>query len=137
MEHILIDSDVVLDMLLDRYPFSTSSTEIFMLCEEGKIKGYATPVIISNVYYILRKTYSKNDVRYGINRILEILDIVQISKEVILEALHSDFTDFEDALQNFSSIKHGEVTTIITRNIKDYQKSTLAVFTPEMYLKQN
>ena len=137
MEHILIDSDVILDMLLDRHPFSTSSTEIFMLCEKGKIKGYTTPVIISNVYYILRKTYSKNDVRYGINRILEILAIAQISKEVILEALHSDFTDFEDALQNFSAIKHGEVTTIITRNIKDYQKSTLAVLTPEMYLKQN
>jgi len=137
MKHVLIDSDVILDMLLDRQPFSTFSTEVFILCEKNKMKGYITPVIIANIHYILRKTYNKNDIRYGINRLLEILDVVQVPKEAILEALHSDFAGFEDALQNFAAVKHGKINTIITRNSKDYPKSTLAVFTPEMFLKQN
>jgi predicted nucleic acid-binding protein len=135
MKHVLIDSDVVLDMLLDRQPFSTFSTEVFILCEKNEMKGYTTPVIIANVYYILRKKHTKNDVKYAISRLLDILDIVQINKEIIFEALNSDLKDFEDALQNFSAVKNGKIDTIITRNTKDYQRSTLAVYTPEMYLK--
>lgn len=135
MEHVLIDSDVILDTLLDRKPFSKISTEILALCANNKLKGYITPVIIANIYYILRKTYSKNEVKQGLNNLLEIIEVVEINKKNIIEALNSDFADFEDALQNFSAIANGKVTAIITRNVKDYQKSSLAVFTPEMYLK--
>lgn len=58
-----------------------------------------------------------------------------MDKEVVLGALNSDFKDFEDSLQNFSAIENGEIKIILTRNIKDYKKSNLAIFTPETYLK--
>jgi len=137
MKHVLIDSDVIIDFLTDRHPFSESAANIIMLCEKNIMKGYITPVIIANANYILKKSNSHRAIMEQIKGLLTIIDIVHIDKEVILKAANSDFTDFEDALQNFSAIKHDEVTTIITRNVKDYQKSTLAVFTPEMYLKQN
>mgnify|MGYP003421301199 CR=1 FL=1 len=59
-----------------------------------------------------------------------------MNKEVVIEALNSKFKDFEDALQNFAAVNHGEVKIIITRNIKDFQKSGLAVLTPEMYVRK-
>lgn len=58
-----------------------------------------------------------------------------MDKEVVLDALNSPFKDFEDALQNFSAIQNGKINIILTRNIKDYKKSDLAVLTPETYLK--
>lgn len=60
-----------------------------------------------------------------------------MDKEVVFNALNSKFKDFEDALQNFSVLRNGEITIILTRNIKDYKKSNLAVFTPATYLNGN
>ena len=137
MKHVLIDSDVILDFLTDRFPFSESATGILLLCQKKIIRGYITPVIVANACYILKKSNSHREIIEQIKNLLTIIDIIQIDKEVILKAANSDFADFEDALQNFAAVKHGKINTIITRNSKDYQKSTLAVFTPEMYLKQN
>lgn len=56
MENVLIDTDVILDFFFDREPFSEFATDILNLCEENKLKGFTTPVIVCNVYYLLRKT---------------------------------------------------------------------------------
>ncbi len=53
----------------------------------------------------------------------------------MVNALNSTFTDFEDALQNFSAIKAKNIHVIITRNPKDYKQSVIAVFTPDMFIK--
>jgi hypothetical protein len=58
-----------------------------------------------------------------------------MNKEVVLDALNSEFKDFENGLQNFSAIQNGMINVILTRNIKDFKKSDLAVLTPETYLK--
>jgi hypothetical protein len=54
---------------------------------------------------------------------------------VVENALNSGFNDFEDSLQNFSAINNGNIDLILTRNLKDYRNSELAVFTPETYIK--
>ncbi len=61
--------------------------------------------------------------------------MIQIDKEVVLDSLNSDFKDFEDALQNYSAVKNGKISIVLTRNIKDYKKSEMAVMTPETYLR--
>lgn len=61
--------------------------------------------------------------------------MVNINKDVVLDSLKSGFKDFEDALQNYSAVKNGEISIVLTRNIKDYKKSELAIMTPETYLK--
>ena len=58
-----------------------------------------------------------------------------MDKDVVLDALNSEFKDFEDALQNFSAAQNGKINIILTRNIKDFKKSDLAILTPETYLK--
>lgn len=92
-------------------------------------------MIICNVYYLLRKTAKHQLIIEKIKQLLSIIEITQMNKEVVLDALNSEFKDFEDGLQNFSAVQNGTISIILTRNIKDFKKSDLAVLTPEMYLK--
>jgi predicted nucleic acid-binding protein len=137
MDTILIDTDVLLDFFFDRQPFAQFATEILNRCEAKTLHGFTTPVIICNVYYLLRKTANHQLVTEKIKQLLNIIDITEMDKDVVLEALNSEFKDFEDALQNFSAVRNGKINTILTRNIKDFKKSNLAVLTPETYLKGN
>ncbi|MCF6308602.1 MAG: PIN domain-containing protein [Flavobacteriaceae bacterium] len=135
MDKVLIDTDVLLDFFFDRKPFSKFSTEILNLCEENKLSGFTTPVIISNVYYLLRKTAKHDIIIEKIKQLLNIIEVIKMDKNAVINALNSNFKDFEDALQNFSAIDNGNVSIILTRNIKDFKTSELAIFTPETYLK--
>ncbi len=135
MDKVLLDTDVLLDFFFDRQPFSEYAAEVLSLCEEKKILGFTTPLIISNVYYLLRKTAKHLVVIEKIKQLLNIIDVIEINKGAVLQALHSEFKDFEDALQNFSAVENGEITILLTRNVKDFKKSALAILTPETYLK--
>jgi len=135
MDNVLIDTDVLLDFFFDRPPFAKYASEILNLCAEKEINGYTTPVIISNIYYLLRKTAKHTIIVEKIKQLLYIIDIVKMDKNAVLSALNSEFKDFEDALQNFSAMENEDIKIIITRNLKDFKKSELAIFTPETYLK--
>ena len=132
---IFIDTDVVLDFLLDREPFSTFASVVFSQSEANQIKAYISPLTISNCYYILRKLASHNKVIKNLQKLLLITNITTISKQDVVLALNSAFTDLEDALQHFSAISHTKVDVIITRNLKDYKNSEVPIMTPETYLK--
>ncbi|RZK48003.1 MAG: PIN domain-containing protein [Pedobacter sp.] len=135
MEKVLVDTDVILDFFFDRQPFAEFAAEVFLLCENKEIKGFTTPVIISNVYYLLRKTAKHEMIIEKLKQLLNILDIVEMNKEIVINALNSKFKDFEDALQNFAAVNNGDIQIILTRNIKDFQNSKLAIISPELYLK--
>lgn len=135
MDQVLIDTDVILDFFFDREPFAEFAIEILNRCEDKRLRGFVTPLIISNVYYLLRKTAGHQLIIEKIKQLLTIVEITKMDKEVVLDALNSEFKDFEDALQNFSAIHNGKINIVLTRNIKDFKKSDLAVLTPETYLK--
>jgi len=135
MKKILIDTDVILDFLFDRKPFSDDASQILSLCELNIIQGYITPVIISNVYYLLRQTAKHEKVIESIKQLLTFIDILVMDTDVVIKALNSPFKDFEDALQNYAAENNVEIKIIITRNSKDYKNSYLGVITPENYLK--
>lgn len=135
MKNVLIDTDVILDFFFDRQPFAADSAQVLTLCEKKEINGFVTSIMLSNIYYLLRKTAKHDKVIESLKMLMKILDVATTDKQSILEALNSDFKDFEDALQNFSAQNHTEIEIIITRNIKDYKASKLVVMTPETYLK--
>lgn len=135
MDKILLDSDVILDLLFDRKPFSNDSAIILSWCEMKEIQGFVTPVIISNTYYLLRKNSPHEKVIAKLKQLISIVDVLIMDKEVVVNALNSRFIDFEDALQNFSSVKSKNVDTIITQNVKDYKNSELNILTPSNYIK--
>lgn len=135
MDTVLIDTDIILDFFFDRKPFSEEASRLLSLCEKGEVKGFVTSIMLSNVYYLLRKTASHEKVIENLKILMNIIDVTTTNKKTVIEALNSEFKDFEDALQNFSAINEKEIKVIITRNIKDYKSSTLSIMTPESYLK--
>lgn len=135
MKRVLIDTDVILDFFFDRKPFSDDAAKVLSLCESREIKGFITSVIISNVYYLLRLSSTHEKVVEKLTQLISITEVLTTDKDVIIKALNSNFRDFEDALQNYSAELNGQIDLIITRNIKDFKNSALAIMTPENYLK--
>lgn len=135
VDKVLIDTDVILDFFFDRKPFSENATKIFSLCETAKIKGFITPVICSNTYYLLRQAARHKKVIEKLSQLMNLMGVLKMDKDVVIQSLGSGFKDFEDALQNFSAVNSGFIDVILTRNIKDYTKSEIGVLTPESYLK--
>lgn len=135
MNKALIDTDVILDFFFDREPFSEYAAQVFSLCESKKIKGFVTPVICSNAYYLLRRNAKHEKVIETLSQLLTIIDVLPMDKNVVNKALRSGFKDFEDALQNFAAIQSGFIDVILSRNVKDYAKSSIGVLTPEDYVK--
>ena len=134
MNKVLIDTDVILDFFFDRKPFSDHATKIFSLCELKMIQGFVTPVICSNVYYLLKQSAKHEKVIEKLKQLLTITDVLIINKEVLVLALNSKFKDFEDAIQNYTAVKAKTIDTILTRNLKDFKNSEIGVMTPEDYL---
>lgn len=134
MDKVLIDTDVLMDFFFDRKPFSKFATELINQCANRQVQGFTTPIIISNVYYLLRKTANHEIIVEKLKQLLMIIEIVKVDKNIVLNALNSEFKDLEDAFQNFSAVENEQIKIIITRNLKDFKKSELAVMTPETYL---
>ena len=135
MQKALIDTDVVLDFFFDRQPFSEDAAKLFSLCEQKKIEGYVTPVICSNVYYLLRQTANHKKVIDKIRQLMNIMEVLNMNRDTVIHALGSNFNDFEDALQHYSAVQADFIDVILTRNVKDFVKSDIGVLTPEGFLK--
>ncbi len=134
MENVFIDTDVIVDFLTDRKPFSLESAKIFSLIDQKKIRGCVSALSFSNLYYVLRKFGSRKKVISSLQELSELVDILKVDSNIIKSALISDFKDFEDSIQYFAAQEHKKIDGIITRNIKDYKDSFLPVMTPEMFL---
>ena len=135
MEKIFIDTDVILDVLLDRKPFSKHASIILSLAEQQKLVLVTSGLTFANSYYILRKLASHKKVIEKLTLLSKLIDIIDLNKKSIILALESSFKDFEDSIQNYTAIQDNDIKMLITRNIKDYKKSELSIMTSETFLK--
>ncbi len=135
MERIFVDSDVILDLLLDREPFAEASGKILTMAIEGKVQGYVSSLAINNIFYVTRKTLGSSMARQFISELIEYIHIVNVGEEEVRGALKSDIADFEDALQHAAAQTIEGLSMLVTRNTKDYKKATVVVTTPVAYLE--
>lgn len=133
MSKAFIDADVILDFLIAREPFALDAARIFTLSEKKQISICTTGLVFSNAYYVLRKLGSHQKVMEKLSQLAKLIDIIPLSKVSVLQALDSKFGDFEDALQHYAALSEN-IKTIVTRNVKDFKNSELAVLTPDQYL---
>jgi predicted nucleic acid-binding protein len=136
MDKVFLDTDVILDFLLDRDDFSEASVFLLTLGDLGKISLYSSGLVFSNCYYILRKISNHARAIDALQSLGSFIRLATLDYKVVQDALHSSFKDFEDALQNAAASSAG-IKIIITRNVKDYKQSNLAVMTPESYIASN
>ncbi|MBQ0062025.1 MAG: PIN domain-containing protein [Bacteroidales bacterium] len=133
MINALLDTNVLLDYLLQRGEKSKYAVTILQLANAGFIKLYVTDLSIANIAYITRKEIKHED----FFRIMKILQkyytIIPIGAEVVNRALNEEWDDFEDSLQCYSAEACG-LSHIITNNIKDFAKSKLDVCSPSDFV---
>lgn len=120
---------------MDRKPHSREAAVIFTLIDQKKIKGYTSSLTFSNLYYVLKKLESHYNVLNKLESLSNLISILKVEEQTIKSALTSAFQDFEDSIQYFCAVDSKKIDAIITRNIKDYKKSEIPVFTPGDYLK--
>ncbi len=135
MDRVFVDTDVILDFLLGREPFALDAARVMSLSERKLAHICTTGLVFANSYYILRKISPHKKCVEKLLQLAGFIEIIDLGKPVVISALQSDFSDFEDALQHFSAIS-GKVKIIVTRNVKDYKNSELAVMPPDLYLTQ-
>ena len=134
IKRVFIDTDVVLDVALAREPFFSGSKTILAMAETNVIIGKISSNCIANIYYILRKSGGDISTRKFISNITKYITVITIDHQNVLEALKSNFSDFEDALQYYSAVVN-QCEYIVTRNIQDYKNSKLIVRTPEEFIR--
>jgi len=130
---IFVDSDILLDVLLERYPHFESSQKIVALVEKCVLQGYTSSLILANCFYIIENNFSTAKAVGAIQKIRSLFEVLPFSDKEIGESLSSNFTDFEDGIQYFIA-SNNNINTIITRNIKDYKNLDSDVFSPSTFL---
>ncbi len=132
---IFVDTDVIIDFLIDRQPHAVSSSKIFELCEIGIFDICTSSLCVNNVHYIIKKVIGDVKAREVISELLDIIEVLGVTKVDILNALKSSFKDFEDAIQHSVAVNENSIKSIITRNTKDYKRSKISVFSPDIFIK--
>lgn len=129
---VLIDTNVVLDVLLNRKPFCTHSAAIFRLAETGRLEAFLTSNSVTDIVYILRKAYDKETIKKNLLTMFGFIKILNVSASDIINAFEVNAVDFEDAMI-IQCAKRIKADTIITRNPDDFKNCPIKYKTPEKF----
>ncbi|MBT3192133.1 MAG: PIN domain-containing protein [Verrucomicrobia bacterium] len=126
---VLVDTNVVLDVLLDRKPFAEAAARVLALVEESRIEGFLCATTVTTIDYLMGQALAPDEARAALQRLLDLFEIAPVNRPVLEQALRSDVSDFEDAVLE-QSARLVSVDAITTRNLKDFEKSSVTAFDP-------
>jgi predicted nucleic acid-binding protein len=131
----LLDTDVILDLALERDPFVGAAEALVNAHEQGQFDAYIAPITPVNVFYIVRKTKGIAAARQSVSTIVDGFHICPIDEGVLKSANLLPLKDFEDAVQVAAAVASG-LDAIITRNVDDYAGAPIPVYSPDDFLRQ-
>jgi predicted nucleic acid-binding protein len=134
MKKVFVDTDVVLDLLLEREPFYQHSAELFTLAHRRVVSVHLSAVTFSTIYYFLRKYKGAAQARASITGLRSIVTVLPTDVMVVDQAIASRFADFEDAVQYYTALG-SDTDVLVTRNTSDFKQAELPVITPDAFLK--
>jgi predicted nucleic acid-binding protein len=130
MKRILFDTNVVLDVLLDRQPYVEASAAAWAAVETGITEGMLAAHAVTTIHYLVRKEMGNIKARRIISAILRVFGVAAVDGRVIQEALQLSFSDFDDAVTAASARLAG-CECIVTRDPKGFRGSPVRSLTPE------
>jgi len=133
---VLIDTNIVLDFLLQREPFSQDAELLFQAIDVGEVVGYVTATTLTDIFYISRRhTRSIEQARQAVSETLTVMMICPVDRPVLESAFNSGLADFEDAVQIFSAVAQG-LEAIVTRDAQGFLSSLIPVLSLQELLQQ-
>lgn len=133
---LFLDTNIVIDLIGNREPFSTEAAALFQLASEGEVALQVSDLSFVNIVYILKRLkYSHEDIFNALNNIRSLVVVTGMGSDVIDECLRIRWTDFEDYAQYLSATNAG-ADRLITRNKKDFPDYGIIVQTPKEFLEE-
>jgi predicted nucleic acid-binding protein len=130
----LIDTNIILDIALKRNPFYEEAATIFRKINEKELQGYISATTVTDIFYLIQKDSGKEKAIAFLQTLIKVIDIMDVSKQTIINALHSGWNDIEDAVQAQVAIEN-DLDVILTRNTKDFKKlENIKVFYPSDFI---
>ena len=126
---VLLDTNVVLDVLLDRRSFAKTAAEVFALVETSRVEGFLCATTVTTVDYLLGQALSAAEAREALQKLLDLFEIAPVNRPVLEQALRSGISDFEDAVVE-QAARLIAADAITTRDVKDFRKSSVTVLDP-------
>jgi len=135
VKSFFIDTNILLNFLPDRKPYSDQAAIIFEHQQQRNLILYVSVISINNLYYIISKIDGRKTAIKLLKELTDLVTVIPLDQSIIQKSLDSNFSDFEDAIQYYSALKTKNVQGIITRNTKDFKKSELPILTPELAIR--
>jgi predicted nucleic acid-binding protein len=129
MKLVLIDTNVVLDVLLERKPHLAASAAVWDAIESGNAEGYLAAHAITTIHYLAQKQLGARRAKRVIASLLQVFGVAAVDGNVLRDALQSEAQDFEDAVSEAAARATG-CEAIITRDPQGFRAAGLPVLTP-------
>ena len=130
MKRFLVDTNVVLDVLLERQPHFTASAAVWTAIETAAAEGYLAAHGITTIHYLAQKHLGTHRARRVITTLLQVFRVAPIDDSVLRDALDHAGNDFEDAV-TAAAARFSKCDAIVTRDPKGFRAAELPVLTPE------
>jgi len=130
---VLLDTNIVLDLLLQREPFVDDARDIFLLIENNQIDGFLCATTITTLHYLISKSKNKEEANHIIKTLLKLFNITPVNKATLLKACDDIGIDYEDSVI-YSSAKISKIDVIITRDKQGFKNSKVKVLKPKEFL---
>ena len=130
---LLIDGNIILDVLQKREPHYENSAMIWKMCETDLVEGYVSTLTFANLVYVMRKELDAEKINEVLKKLSLIFTFEDLHASDISMAAEMQWDDFEDAIQA-ATAKRIHADYIITRNVKDFEKSEVMAFTAAEFL---
>ncbi|MBO5104067.1 MAG: PIN domain-containing protein [Ruminococcus sp.] len=133
---ILFDTCIIIDALQNREPFAENAQELFLYVANRKLDGFITAKSTTDIYYLMHRcTHSDVETRSVLKRIFWLFELLDTAGTDCKYAVSSEVSDYEDAVMIETALRTG-MDGIVTRNVKDYSKSSVNVYTPEELIEK-
>jgi predicted nucleic acid-binding protein len=126
---VLFDTNVILDVLLEREPHIDAASKLFALVDNGRINGCISATTPTTIYYIAAKSFGARRARDQVHGLLGLFEVAPVGKDVLDGALDIDFSDYEDAVLHEAARATG-ATVIVTRDRDDFVNAAIPVLDP-------
>ena len=132
---ILVDTNVILDVLLNRPDFVANSQAALEKAISHGYRLYFSSSAATDVYYLVRKqTGDKELALKAIKQLAEFLTYAEVNENCILTATLSKLSDYEDAVVD-AVATNVKADYILTRNLEDFKNSNCKAISPTEFIR--
>lgn len=135
MKKVFVDTNILLDVLLERHPFCEPAQTLWTMVEQKKLAGAVSAISFNNIFYLIRKFSTAEKAYQALNTLSDIFKIVEVNQRIIKETLKTQWPDFEDGIQHACALKFG-AKVILSRDTKGFGSGKVPVMGCSEYLEK-